>query len=102
MPLPLAPRDNRSNMAFTDKDDAASKGAVNSIRDPGDESDSSSSHIFSDPSVADWWRKRYEAAGYENKHRFDPTYTWTPEEEKKLVRKVRPDNFLRSFHFREF
>lgn len=45
-------------------------------------------HVFSDPSIADYWRKKYENAGYENRHRFDPELQWTPEEEKKLVRKV--------------
>ena len=27
---------------------------------------------------------------YEGRHRYDPTFTWTAEEERKLVRKVRP------------
>jgi hypothetical protein len=50
---------------------------------------SADEHPFSDPVVADRWRKVYENARYENRHRFDPTFKWTPEEEKKLVRKVR-------------
>lgn len=46
-------------------------------------------HAFSDPAVADYWRKKYEQAGYENRHRFDPSFQWTGQEEKKLIRKVR-------------
>ncbi|CRK23914.1 hypothetical protein BN1723_003058 [Verticillium longisporum] len=49
---------------------------------------STEDHVFSDPSVADYWRKVYEQAGYENRHRFDPTLQWTAEEEKKLVKKI--------------
>lgn len=45
-------------------------------------------HAFSDPSVADYWRKVYERASYENRHRFDPSFQWSADEEKKLVRKV--------------
>ncbi|KAI1085799.1 MFS general substrate transporter [Whalleya microplaca] len=45
-------------------------------------------HVFSDPAVADHWRNVYEKARYENRHRFDPEYKWTAEEEKRLVRKV--------------
>lgn len=45
-------------------------------------------HIFSDPIVAGRWRAIYEKADYENRHRFDPTFTWSPEEERALVRKV--------------
>lgn len=57
--------------------------------DSGDETASSTiEHVFSDPQVADRWRKVYENAKYENRHRFDPNYTWTAEEEKRLVRKV--------------
>jgi hypothetical protein len=46
-------------------------------------------HVFSDPKIADYWRAVYEKAQYEGRHRFDPSYTWTPEEEKRLRRKVR-------------
>ncbi|KAK1675755.1 major facilitator superfamily transporter [Colletotrichum godetiae] len=49
---------------------------------------STDEHVFSDPSIADHWRKVYEKASYENRHRFDPNYTWSAEDEKKLVRKI--------------
>lgn len=45
-------------------------------------------HVFSDPKTAEYWRGVYEAAKYEGRHRFHPNYTWTAEEERKLVRKV--------------
>lgn len=45
-------------------------------------------HIFKDEVLATYWRGVYEKSSYENRHRFDPNYTWTPAEEKKLVRKV--------------
>lgn len=64
------------------------KSATTSDDSGHESSGSTDSHVFSDPDVADYWRKKYEAAGYENRHRFDPTYTWSPEEEKRLVRKV--------------
>ncbi|KAF5001825.1 hypothetical protein FGRMN_800 [Fusarium graminum] len=57
--------------------------------DSGDESASSSiEHPFTDPEIANRWRKVYEKAEYENRHRFDPNFTWTAREEKKLVRKI--------------
>lgn len=58
-------------------------------QDSGGHLGSTTNHVFSDPSVADYWRLKYEKAGYENRHRFDPEYQWTAKEEKKLVRKVR-------------
>jgi hypothetical protein len=48
----------------------------------------SGEHVFSDPKVAEYWRNVYENARYECRHRFDPSATWTPEEEKKLKRRV--------------
>lgn len=45
-------------------------------------------HPFSDRVTAQYWREVYEKAEYEGRHRFDPDYTWTAEEEKRLVRKV--------------
>ena len=49
---------------------------------------SDSNHVFSDPKVADYWRGVYENAKYEGRHRFDPTLTWSADEEKKLKRRV--------------
>lgn len=49
---------------------------------------STPSHVFSNPSTAESWKLKYEKAGYENRHRFDPEFSWTADEEKKLVRKI--------------
>jgi hypothetical protein len=49
---------------------------------------SSTEHVFADPAVASHWRNIFEKAGYENRHRFDPSFTWTAEEERKLLRKI--------------
>jgi hypothetical protein len=48
-----------------------------------------SSHPFTDPKVAAYWRGIYERAKYEGRHRFDPSLTWTATEEKRLKRRVR-------------
>lgn len=53
-----------------------------------DTSSSSGDHVFSDAKVADHWRQVYEKAQYENRHRFDPSFTWNPEEEARIVKKV--------------
>ncbi|KAF4310051.1 major facilitator superfamily transporter [Botryosphaeria dothidea] len=45
-------------------------------------------HIFSDPKVADYWRNIFENAKYEGRHRFDPTFTWTAQEELRVRRKI--------------
>jgi hypothetical protein len=45
-------------------------------------------HQFRDRVTAQYWREVYDKAEYEGRHRFDPNYTWTAEEERKLVRKV--------------
>ncbi|KAJ4367210.1 hypothetical protein N0V85_009188, partial [Neurospora sp. IMI 360204] len=43
---------------------------------------------FLDPVVAEHWRKVYEEADYECRGAFDPTVTWTEEEEKAIIRKI--------------
>ncbi|KAK3501974.1 major facilitator superfamily domain-containing protein [Neurospora crassa] len=45
-------------------------------------------HVFSDPAIAAYWAEVYERAGYENRHRFDPSFEWGASEERKLVRKM--------------
>ncbi|ODQ82292.1 hypothetical protein BABINDRAFT_169677 [Babjeviella inositovora NRRL Y-12698] len=46
------------------------------------------SNPFLDPKVEKHYREIYENSKYECRHEFDPTFTWEPEEEKKLVRKL--------------
>lgn len=56
----------------------------------GDDSDEEAtgeklSHVFKDPEVAQYYRNVYEKSNYECRHRFDPDFEWTPEEEKKIL-----------------
>lgn len=68
------------------REDGAAAGSGSSSSSSG--YGSSDEHPFSDPEVAARWRDVYEKARYENRHRFDPNYRWTADEEKKLVRKI--------------
>lgn len=43
---------------------------------------------FNDQTVALYWRTAYEKSNYECRHVFDPSLTWSEEEEKRLVRKL--------------
>ena len=43
---------------------------------------------FTDETVAQHWRTVYENNKYECRHVFDPTLTWSEEEEKILIRKL--------------
>lgn len=43
---------------------------------------------FQDPEVAERWIATYEEAKYECRHVFDPTITWSEEEEKRVIRKL--------------
>ena len=52
------------------------------------DSDSHPDNPFADPAVAERYAIIYERAQYECRHVFDPELTWTPEEEKALVRKL--------------
>lgn len=53
------------------------------------ESDASgSSNPFSDPTVAAHFAELYEKSKYECRHEFDPSFSWTPQEERKLVWKL--------------
>ena len=53
------------------------------------ESDTSlDGNIFSDPDIEEYYKQVYENAKYECRHVFDAKATWTPEEEKAVVRKL--------------
>ena len=43
---------------------------------------------FRDPKVAEHWKNVYEDCTYECRHVFDPSLTWSAEEEKRLIRKI--------------
>ncbi|KAL6908615.1 major facilitator superfamily domain-containing protein [Trichoderma evansii] len=43
---------------------------------------------FRDPAVAQHWSEVYEKAQYECRHVFDPSLSWSEEEERRLVRKL--------------
>lgn len=45
-------------------------------------------HIFTNSARAEHWRGVYEESRYECRHRFDPTFQWSAEEEKQAKRKV--------------
>jgi hypothetical protein len=61
---------------------------LSSDSDPDENGDLIKSNPFLDPDVALHWTAIYEKAQYESRHEFDPTFTWTKEEEKKLIRKL--------------
>lgn len=48
-------------------------------------SSSSDDHVFKDPKLAAHYKDLYEATDYECRHLFDPEFTWSIEEEKKVV-----------------
>ncbi|ONH70203.1 hypothetical protein BON22_0024 [Cyberlindnera fabianii] len=48
-------------------------------------SDISDEHIFKDPKIADYYRRLYESTEYECREKFDPDFTWTREEERKVI-----------------
>ena len=86
---PSSKRDSPASDSESPTNDGAARSETpTSSRHSNGHLGSSENHVFSDPSTADYWRLKYEKAGYENRHRFDPSYQWTAEEEKKLVRKV--------------
>ncbi len=58
-------------------------------------------HIFSDPKVAAYWAGVYEKATYEGRHRFDPTFTWSATEEKRVRRKVRVTDDSHNYYHAE-
>ncbi|POS71379.1 hypothetical protein DHEL01_v210228 [Diaporthe helianthi] len=55
---------------------------------PEDSYDAHSRNPFLDEAVAEHWRQVYDESQYECRHVFDPTLTWTEEEEKAIIRKL--------------
>lgn len=42
-------------------------------------------HVFQDPVTAEYYRDLYERTRYECRHQFDPRFTWSNSEEKRVV-----------------
>lgn len=63
-------------------------GGGTNLKDDASNYGSTPDHVFSDPAIAAYWADVYERAGYENRHRFDPSFEWGASEERKLVRKM--------------
>ncbi|KAL2755563.1 hypothetical protein ACRALDRAFT_1051083 [Sodiomyces alcalophilus JCM 7366] len=91
-PLETSPKDDKAEWSAKSVDDAISSPSSDSEEDVKAVKrsvwGSTEDHPFSDPSAAEYWRKVYERASYENRHRFDPSFQWTADEERKLVRKI--------------
>ncbi|KAH6884941.1 allantoate permease [Thelonectria olida] len=45
-------------------------------------------HVFSHPARAEYWRNVYDNAKYECRHRFDPSFQWSPLGEVLVKRKL--------------
>ncbi len=59
-----------------------------SISDSDEEGEHFRKNPFLDPDVAEHWATVYEKSRYECRHVFDPSFTWTEEEERTLVRRL--------------
>ncbi|KAI9661081.1 MAG: hypothetical protein M1821_009408 [Bathelium mastoideum] len=84
----------KSDELLSGEDDAHKQSAILKLPNVSDDSASSkedsqlSRNPFSDPKVAEFYRKVYENAKYECRHVFDPDLEWTAAEERKIVRKL--------------
>ncbi|KAK2000303.1 major facilitator superfamily transporter [Colletotrichum falcatum] len=82
-------KDPAKELDTTQSQVATDTSASSSLREEvAQQHGSTDEHVFSDPVAAEYWRKVYEKAQYENRHRFDPSYQWSAEDERKLVRKI--------------
>jgi hypothetical protein len=57
-------------------------------------------HVFSHPARAEYWRNVYDNAKYECRHRFDPSFQWSPLGEVTVKRKVITKTLRSSLHTR--
>ncbi|OCT54833.1 putative transporter [Cladophialophora carrionii] len=97
-PVAELPSQAYSEKTIIDKEDPSATAVpptsddTSSFEDVDGDYGSYGNHVFSDPKVAEYWRNVYENAHYEGRHRFDPSFTWSATEEKRLKRKVRGRN----------
>lgn len=79
--------DENTPLRSTIRKDAATISSSSSVAPSVDASDLSD-NPFADPAVAAHYATVYEKAKYECRHVFDPNLQWTPQEERRLVRKL--------------
>jgi hypothetical protein len=70
---------------------AVSNSASSSDTKLGDANERNGRHVWNSEEAKQIYKP---IEGYEGAHRFDPTLTWTPEEEARLVRRVRKPVYL--------
>jgi hypothetical protein len=61
---------------------------VSTASDSDEDGEALKKNPFLDPDVAEHWTGVYEKSSYECRAVFDPSFTWTEEEERKLVRRL--------------
>lgn len=83
-------RDDGSVRSLSNKDSVTKTNFYDHTREYSNDSESLKSldHVFKDPVIADYYKDVYEKTNYECKDHFDPDFTWTEAEEKKLVWKL--------------
>ncbi|KAL2826894.1 major facilitator superfamily domain-containing protein [Aspergillus cavernicola] len=80
--------DGHESSSYTDPPSARASKDGYHIETLEDDEGSSQRNPFIDPEVAERYTLIYEKAEYECRHVFDPTLTWTREEEKAVIRKI--------------
>jgi hypothetical protein len=83
----MSTSDGKATAVATFKDDLPEpKRSYGTLELQGEDTDAK--NPFLDPEIAQYWRLVYEKAQYECRHVFDPSLTWSEDEEKRLVRKL--------------
>jgi hypothetical protein len=88
---PTAKLDDKVLYEETTFSDPLPRGAAtfsSATSDSDEDGDAFHQNPFLDPDVAEHWSNVYEKSTYECRAEFDPAFTWTEEEEKKLVRRL--------------
>lgn len=79
---------DRSVVFFEEDDEYEESQLFSKYRDKEAAKDQSEDNIFSNIDVAKHYREVYELSEYEGRHVFDPSLTWSKEEERDLVWKL--------------